>query len=141
MNFRSFIFIENRFYDSCVDDIDACNSSVILSIFEDRFEDTFSDTRIIIEAEDIQDFVFHLEKRYAVNHKICTKSREVSLKKVKKLIRRSKPFMVNDVALCLSSERAVVQLSIESRKNIRKYLCLEFPMTASVNIEKINIEN
>ena len=138
MNFKDFITENTEFFDSVIADIEVCDRRVLLSIFEDWYENTFSNTRITIESNEEDSFIFLLKKEYAINHKMRARSREISFKRVKKMIKAGKSFVVADVKLFLSGEREIIDFMIYPCKNgwTRYYLSLELFGTSNILIEK-----
>ena len=97
MDFKDFISENADFFDSVIADIEVCDRRLILSIFEAFYEDTYENTRIIIESQEDDCFVFLLRKEYAINHKIRAKIKEIPFERVKKMIKSGKSFEVADV--------------------------------------------
>ena len=140
MNFKDFITENTEFFDSVIADIEVCDRRLILSIFEDWYENTFSNTRIIIESSEEDPFIFLLKKEYAINHKKRARSKEISFEKVRKMIKAGKSFVVADVKLSLTADREIIDFAIYPCKNgwTRYYLSLELFGIKNILIEKVD---
>ena len=140
MNFKDFITENTEFFDSVIADIEVCDRRLILSIFEDWYENTYSNTRIIIESSEEDPFIFLLKKEYAINHKMRARSKEISFEKVRKMIKAGKSFEVADVKLSLTADREIIDFAIYPCKNgwTRYYLSLELFGIENILIEKVD---
>ena len=133
-------FINNipNFLDSTISDIDCDGKNLILSIPNDNFENTLSNTKIIIEIEEYSlCFLYTLKK--AVFHKIRRKSKEISLKKVKRMINSGKEFQVNDVIFSSSQDEMTFECAIVPYAKGKKheYLCIEICDCKSISFKKL----
>lgn len=139
MDFKDFISENADFFDSVIADIEVCDRRLILSIFEAFYEDTYENTRIIIESQEDDCFVFLLRKEYAINHKIRAKIKEIPFERVKKMIKSGKSFEVADVKLSFN-EGADIKFSINPCRNKKSqdFLCLSLYEKTNVLIEKID---
>ena len=140
MNFKDFITENTEFFDSVIADIEVCDRRLILSIFEDWYENTYSNTRIIIESSEEDPFIFLLKKEYAIKHKMRRRSKEISFEKVRKMIKAGKSFEVADVKLSLTADREIIDFAIYPCKNgwTRYYLSLELFGIENILIEKVD---
>ena len=140
MSVKDFIAENTEFFDSVIADIEVCDRRLILSIFEAWYENTFSNTRIIIESSEEDPFIFLLKKEYAINHKKRARSKEISFEKVRKMIKAGKSFEVADVKLSLTADREIIDFAIYPCKNgwTQYYLSLELFGIENILIEKVD---